>query len=76
MQGQGDSWPHQVEIEMPRNEFDARLRAIEAWLTEWEMPHRIGSTLAGASGSLRVHFAEAKFARAFVSQHGGRPPAG
>lgn len=38
MQGQRDSWPHQVEIVLERRAFDARLRAIEQWLQDWEIP--------------------------------------
>lgn len=72
MHGEADSWPYQIEIEIAPEGFDAKLRAAEAWLAEWEIPHRIGSSLAGASGSLRICFAEEKFARAFQHYHGGR----
>jgi len=65
------SWPYQVEIEVPRADFDAKLRAVEAWLLEWEIPHRIGSSL-GALGRMRVCFAEEKLARAFRNYHGGQ----
>lgn len=71
MQGEADSWPFQVEIAIAREGFDAKLRAVEAWLNEWQIPHRIGSSL-GEIGRLRVCFAEAKFARAFIAHHGGR----
>lgn len=66
-----DSWPHQVLIAVAAANFDARIRALEAWLSEWEILHRIGSTLTGETGSLRVCFAEAKFARALQSKFGG-----
>lgn len=66
-----DRWPHQVLIAVGAAEFDARLRDIETWLAEWEIPHRIGSTLMGQTGSLRVRLAEAKFARALHSKFGG-----
>lgn len=71
MLGEADSWPHQIEIEIARDGFDAKLRAIEAWLAEWQMPHRIGSSV-GTIGRLRVCFAEEKFARACRLHHGGR----
>lgn len=72
MLGKTDRWPHQVEIDLTRDEFDARLRSIEAWLNEWDIPHRIGSTLGASQGTLRICFTEAKFARAFIAQQGGR----
>lgn len=72
MHGDADCWPYQAEIEIAREGFDAKLRAAEAWLKEWEISYRIGSSLAGASGNLRVCFAEAKFASAFIAHHGGR----
>jgi hypothetical protein len=71
MQGRADSWPYQVEIEVPRAGFGMKLRAVEAWLAEWEIPYRIGSSL-GSTGQMRVCFAEEKFARAFQHYHGGR----
>ena len=71
MLGQAESWPHQVEIEVARDGFDAKLRAIETWLREWEIPYRIGSCL-GAMGRMRVCFAEEGLARAFRQCHGGR----
>lgn len=71
MIGQTDSWPHQIDIEVPRAGFDMKLRAIETWLAEWEIPCRIGSSL-GSTGRMRVCFAEEKFARAFQHYHGGR----
>lgn len=66
-----ENWPHQVEIEVPRAGFDMKLRSIEVWLQEWEIPYRIGSSL-GPIGRLRVCFAKEKFARAFRHYHGGR----
>lgn len=66
-----ESWPHQILIAVAAADFDARLRAVETWLAEWEIPHRIGSTMMGQTGSLRVCFAEAKFARALHSKFGG-----
>lgn len=66
-----DSWPHHVLIAVGAAEFDARLRDVETWLAEWEIPHRIGSTMIGLTGSLRVCLAEAKFARAVQSKFGG-----
>jgi hypothetical protein len=71
MKGQADSWSHQVEIEVPRAGFDLKLRVMEIWLVEWEIPYRIGSSL-GSIGRLRVCFADDKFARAFHHYHGGR----
>ena len=71
MQGHADSWLHQIEIEVPRAGFDMKLRAIEAWLQEWSIPYRIGSSL-GSIGRMRVCFAEERFARAFHHYHGGR----
>lgn len=71
MIGQAESWPHQIEVTVPRVGFDAKLRAIEAWLVEWSIPYRIGSAL-GPIGRMRVCFAEERFARAFRHYHGGR----
>lgn len=71
MIGQADSWPHQIEIEVPPAGFDMKLHAVETWLAEWEIPYRIGSSL-GPIGRLRVCFAKEKFARAFRHYHGGR----
>lgn len=71
MQGEADSWPHQIEIKVSLAGFDAKLRAIEAWLQEWEIAYRIGSTISDI-GRLRVCLAEEKFARAFQHYHGGR----
>lgn len=56
---------------MSREGFDAKLRAVEAWLTKWEVPYRLGSSL-GAIGKLCVSFAEEKFAWASEYFHGGR----
>jgi hypothetical protein len=64
-------WAYEVEIETSRETFDGKLRAIEAWLNEWEIPHQIGSTLM-AKGVLRVCFADERFARAFLYHQGGR----
>lgn len=71
MKADADSWPHQVLIAAAAADFDMRLRAIETWLAEWEIPHRIGSAMTGETGSLRVCLAEAKFARAVQSKFGG-----
>jgi hypothetical protein len=70
MFGHAESWPHVVEIELPRERFAGKLRDIETWLQGWQIPHRVGSTL-GETGILRVRFAELKFARAFQFHHGG-----
>lgn len=71
MIGQANSWPHQIEFAIPRIDFDARLRGIEAWLREWAIPYRVGSSL-GTIGLVWVRFAEERFARAFRQHHGGR----
>lgn len=71
MIGQADRWPHQIEIEVPRAGFDMKLRAVETWLAEWEIPYRIGSSL-GSVGRMRICFPQEKFARAFRHYHGGR----
>lgn len=71
MFGEAPAWPYQVEIKLDGNRFAMKLLAIEDWLQGWEIPYRIGSVLGDVS-LLRVRFAEAKFARAFVFNHDGR----
>ena len=70
MFGEAPAWPYQVEIKLDGNRFAMKLLAIEDWLQGWEIPYRVGSVLGDVT-LLRVRFAEEKFARAFVFNHGG-----
>lgn len=66
-----DARPHHVVIEVDRSGFHSKLRDIEAWLAEWEVDAEVGSVL-GASGLIRIRFADERAAYAFRRCHGGR----
>lgn len=65
-----ESWPHHVELRLAGEDFHAKLRDIEEWLQAWEIPYQVCAALS-ETGSLRICFAEEKFARAFIFHKGG-----
>lgn len=62
--------PHHVLVEVDRARFHSRLRAIEAWLADWEIDAEIGSVL-GSTSTLRIWFADDRAAYAFQRCYGG-----
>lgn len=60
---------HQVELKLSAAETPGRLKRIEAWCTDWEIDFRVHETMS--DNSVRVVFAEARFARAFHAHFGG-----
>lgn len=63
-------WAHQVRIALDGNDCLARLHAMDAWLSQWEIPYRAVSIPAD-NGAIRICFTEERFARAFHTNLGG-----
>jgi hypothetical protein len=70
MLGSAKSWPHQVEIKLDGHHFASKLRDLETWLQGWEIPYQVRTTFP--AGTLRICFAEIKFADAFRMTYGGK----
>ena len=64
-----DRWPHYVELKLDKMSAAERLRRIEAWCTDWQIPFHVLGTMT--EGVIRVAFEEARFARAFHAHFGG-----
>ncbi|WP_141740137.1 hypothetical protein [Bosea sp. BIWAKO-01] len=64
------SWAHQVLIAVEGDDFLSRLHAMDAWLSQWEIPYRAVS-VPRDNGAIRICFSDERFARAFHVNLGG-----